>query len=428
MSRRRYRTAAVAAVLASSAAASAACPSDVNGDGATDIDDLVAVVLDWGTDGAANGTDVNGDGVVDVDDVVDLILAWGPADCPGDIVIDFWYGDEPSFGAPGRPQEQVNILGNVSAVNGLDALVFSVNAGPDRPLAVGPDTRRLAAPGDFNIELFYSELVVGANDVVVRATDNSGGEQIETIVLDLAAPQVWPLPYAVDWSTVTDIQDVVNVVDGVWALTDGGLRCTVPDYDRLVVLGDITWTDYEITVPVTVHGVDESGYEFPSILPGVGFILRWPGHSDNFDAGAQPNQGWWPFGAVAEYVFRLTGCLGRFELYGNPFVLRDEDEGCGLQVAFDETWIWKMRVTTQGPTGSLYQFKAWRQDDPEPADWLLSSLESPQELGAGCLGLLAHHVDVTFGDIAVVGVSAEAVEGRGGAEGPRDRGTEGLSD
>ena len=55
------------------------CPEDTNGDGNVDVDDLVAVILAWGT--ADRCADVNGDGFVNVDDLVALILAWGP--CAG---------------------------------------------------------------------------------------------------------------------------------------------------------------------------------------------------------------------------------------------------------------------------------------------------------------------------------------------------------
>jgi hypothetical protein len=52
------------------------CRGDTNRDGAVDVDDLVAVILAWGTDDLA--ADTNADGIVDVDDVVSVILNWGP--------------------------------------------------------------------------------------------------------------------------------------------------------------------------------------------------------------------------------------------------------------------------------------------------------------------------------------------------------------
>jgi hypothetical protein len=50
-------------------------PADVNGDGAVDVLDLIAVVLAWGPcPGCAE--DVNGDGFVDVLDLIEVVLNW----------------------------------------------------------------------------------------------------------------------------------------------------------------------------------------------------------------------------------------------------------------------------------------------------------------------------------------------------------------
>jgi hypothetical protein len=66
--------------LAPQALAGAACPADCDGNGVVDVDDLTAVILDWGTDGSGNGADIDGSGLVDVDDLTEVILGWGP--CP----------------------------------------------------------------------------------------------------------------------------------------------------------------------------------------------------------------------------------------------------------------------------------------------------------------------------------------------------------
>jgi hypothetical protein len=54
------------------------CPADVNADGTVDVQDLVDLLLAWGT--ADPEADVTGDGLVDVQDLVALIVAWGA--CP----------------------------------------------------------------------------------------------------------------------------------------------------------------------------------------------------------------------------------------------------------------------------------------------------------------------------------------------------------
>ena len=52
------------------------CPADTNGDGVVGVEDLIEVVLAWGSDDES--ADVTNDGIVDVEDLVQLILAWGP--------------------------------------------------------------------------------------------------------------------------------------------------------------------------------------------------------------------------------------------------------------------------------------------------------------------------------------------------------------
>ena len=57
------------------------CPQDcaIPPNGVVDIDDLLAVIADWGHIGPGS-TDVTGNGVVDIDDLLAVILAWGG--CP----------------------------------------------------------------------------------------------------------------------------------------------------------------------------------------------------------------------------------------------------------------------------------------------------------------------------------------------------------
>jgi hypothetical protein len=57
------------------------CEGDTDGNGFVDIDDIVNVVLDFGTDGATNGGDADGSGFVDIDDIVLVVLNFGT--CPG---------------------------------------------------------------------------------------------------------------------------------------------------------------------------------------------------------------------------------------------------------------------------------------------------------------------------------------------------------
>ena len=54
------------------------CEGDVNGDGVTNVTDLLAIVAAWGSNDA--DADIDGDGTVGVSDILIVIAGWG--DCP----------------------------------------------------------------------------------------------------------------------------------------------------------------------------------------------------------------------------------------------------------------------------------------------------------------------------------------------------------
>ncbi len=58
------------------------CRADIDGDGMVGVDDLLAVIVAWGSDDPfADIAPDGGDLLVDVDDLLEVILAWGT--CPG---------------------------------------------------------------------------------------------------------------------------------------------------------------------------------------------------------------------------------------------------------------------------------------------------------------------------------------------------------
>ncbi|MHC5025864.1 MAG: hypothetical protein ACYTGR_03785 [Planctomycetota bacterium] len=111
---------AVAALLIAPAAL--ACP-DTNGDDAVDVQDLTAVILDWGSDGSGNNGDVNGDGLVDVTDLTEVILAWGPFECPSE-------GCEV---LPGAPANDCCATATVLTGNPVSVPFDTTNANTDGP-------------------------------------------------------------------------------------------------------------------------------------------------------------------------------------------------------------------------------------------------------------------------------------------------------
>ena len=325
----------------------------------------------------------------------DLMFATPPAGV-GPPLIDLWYGTDQSFGQLGLPQLWVNILGNVSDSDGVASLTYSLNGGPVRSLNMGPTNYRLAEPGDFNIDIPTADLLEDVNSVIITAVDGLNNTSVEFVTIDFASGNLWPLPYSVDWSTVSNIQDVAQVVDGLWAIESNSLRPLQVEYDRLVAMGDIAWEEYEVTVPITIYGFDPGGFMAPSNRPGVGLLLRWLGHSDI--GNQQPEIGIDPLGAVGMYRISEDGPPHSIEMWTNE---SPTSPGVSRTLEFGIRYIWKMRVEDIADLGPLYSLKVWEDGEPEPLDWDLQEQQELTDLDVGSLVLVAHHVDAMFGTVTI---------------------------
>ena len=321
-----------------------------------------------------------------------------PTDGP---VIDVWYGNTQPFGQLGQPQPWVNILGTVSDSNGVASLAYRLNGGPSRPLSMGDDKRRLAAVGDFNIDLATSQLIDGANQVAITAVDNRGNTTVKTITVNYQSGTVWPVNYSIDWSSVSNIQDVAQIVDGEWALQGDGVRILDPDYDRLIAVGDVNWTDYEVVVPVTIHAVDGEGFvSGTSGGAAIGLLMRWNGHTDMPVSGWQPKTGWLPYGAIGWYWWNNPNSAN-LRIDGNNGFIKAQGSSI-TPPTVGGTYLIKMRVETiPNNGGSTYSLKFWPAGQSEPASWNLTAQEGPGNQASGSVLLLAHHIDATFGDVTV---------------------------
>ena len=317
-------------------------------------------------------------------------------------VIDIWYGSHQVFGYWGIPQSWVNILGNVSDPEGVSSLTYSLNSGSESPLSIGPDTLRLAAEGDFNVDIAYTDLDPGLNQVVITATDNLDNTTVETVTVEYVSGNVWPETYFIDWSSVITIPSVAQIVDGLWTLEADSIHPAVLGYDRLVAIGDVdvSWDDYEVTVPITIHGIDPAGYQPPSNGPSVGILMRWTGHTDSPISGWQPKSGWWPLGAIGMYRWKHGTPGDRLQIMGNRGIIVANDTS-GRKLGYEVPYIFKMRVETMPGEGGLYSFKVWEDGQPEPSGWDLTAQEGLSDPQNGSFLLLAHHVDASFGDVTV---------------------------
>jgi hypothetical protein len=316
-----------------------------------------------------------------------------------------WNGLDQSFGQLGVPQVAVNVLGNVSDPDGVASIRYSLNGAPDVTLRMGPDSRRLAKLGDFNVELPVTGLDNGANTLRLTATDSVGEVRVVDVDVNFAAGNVWPTPYSVDWSTASEINDVAQIVDGKWAFENGGVRTVEPAYDRIIAIGDVSWTNYEVTLPVTINGFDESGFSSPvsGRAAGLGLLVRWAGATDKPVVSAQPKSGWLPHGAIGWWWWQ-SPTSARLELTANGSLLQRTPYGTAPAVG--STLMYKMRVETDQVGVTRYSLKVWPSTQSEPATWNLAGSDKPGDPQMGSIVLLAHHVDATFGDVTVTPLGA----------------------
>ncbi len=313
-------------------------------------------------------------------------LTFAPSDTVGP-TINIWYGDQQSYGQKGQPQRWANILGNVSDPDGVVSLRYTLNGGPSRKLSIGPDGRRLANIGDFNVDLLVADLVVGNNTVVITAIDSQDNISTRTVTLNYQPTTVQP-SYTIDWSTITNtaqIQGQAHSIDGKWALDSGKVRTAEPGYDRMLGFGDIGWNDYEILAPITVHTIPEGNH-------GIGFVLRWTGATDNPRTCNQPKCGWLPLGTIAWYT------NGNLQLYVDGDTRLDSQKAT-LEEGM--TYWFRARVETN-PDGGLYSLRVWPEGQPEPGTWNVqgqSTLDQPQR---GAPSFAVHRADVSVGNITVL--------------------------
>jgi hypothetical protein len=315
-----------------------------------------------------------------------------------ELAIDVWYGKRQSFGRNGLPQQWINVLGRVYGP--VESLAYSLNDGPRVPLGIGPDKRRLPGIGDFNADLDYRALHEGENRLTLIAAGPHGHEIYQPVTIEFSGRQRCPLPYRVDWNRQARIQDRAQIVDGLWRISGDAVYPQEIGYDRLIAVGDYTWRDFEVTVPITVYAINASCYQPPSVHAGVGIVLRWRGHyargADPY-SGAQPRHGPTPYGAIAWYcVYHDDGpilCLFDPNFKRPVQVSRRLEPGV--------RYVFKAGVTSVPGETALYRLKVWEAGSAEPGAWDLEARGTLLDLERGSILLGAHHVAAGFGPVEV---------------------------
>jgi regulation of enolase protein 1 (concanavalin A-like superfamily) len=315
---------------------------------------------------------------------------------PAPPVINVWYGQNQTFGQNGVPQEWVNILGDVSDSGEVTSLTYSLNGGPEQPLWMGENEFRLVAPGEFNIELDYSQLNAGPNSLRISATDSLGYQSVYFVTVNYIQGQIWPVNYSINWLGVSNIESVVQVVDGRWQIQQGAVRTMETGYDRLIVMGDRnTWQQFVASVEVTINALDGHGF-------ALGILAGWQGHMPV------------PYGPITMEEPNPYPAFGGYsKTYANPPALRIQsnsptnpeslmaEDNSGRALAVGVKYIFKLQAQSNGLGGSHYKFKAWPAAGAEPPAW---DLEADGDLSQGSVGLVADRADVSFGAITISGL------------------------
>ncbi|MEX1239984.1 MAG: hypothetical protein WEB30_09705 [Cyclobacteriaceae bacterium] len=340
------------------------------------------------------------------------VLAGAESPRPGPrLQINNWHGLHQKVGHKGHAQNDFNLIGNVAGFAELDTLTYSLNGTAPVGLNIGlgkfGDDRRLAAAGDFNADIPVSLLREGRNSIVVKAKGPRGHETSVTVYVE-KLEGTYPLPVLIKWTDVGDPQNVGQYVDGKWAIEEGGLRTLQTGYDRVFLIGDTTWQDYEVSVPFTVHRVDtETGPV--SGGNGLGLLMRFTGHVNggpgNFPTG-QPKWGYQPFGCIGFLRWEKNEPDGEaFKQFYRGDKNHIENYGT-IAIKPGNVYHMRMRCVTlpdEGVEGvTRYSWKIWQEGETETSAWDWEVVQkSEHALRNGGLVLLAHHVDISFGNVTV---------------------------
>jgi hypothetical protein len=306
-------------------------------------------------------------------------------------------------GLLGTPQRFVNVIGNVSDPDGVQSLTYSLNDGPPVAMGIGPNGRRLVYDGDFNADLLIDDLMMGTNQLRFTMIDNEGNSESSTVSITRHDPTNWSLPEFVDWSTVSNATELAVPVDGVWSIDENNSLVSVDveqaGYDRLLAIGETTWTDYEVSVPVTFNQFIPSGPL--SGAQAFGLIAGWNGHNNTVTSGSQPLQGFLPdstgesptpFGAIAWW----RG--GRAQIINKDAV---GIVASSFSIAEGQTYQLKLQVD-KVTVGTVYRFKMWADGTAEPDAWLTyNAPDDALEPVSGSIALLAHEAAVAFGNVVI---------------------------
>jgi hypothetical protein len=284
-------------------------------------------------------------------------------------------------------QNDFNLLGHVHAISRISSVTCAVNQGAPRPLRFTV-FRRIVHYGDFNADIPVASLDAGDNRIVIRATDCEGRVAEANVVVTRLTGS-YPLPVDISWSAVHSLEDVGMCTDGRWVHGPQGLRTVEVGYDRVFLIGNRSWKDYEVTAPITILGFSQKSGPQSATVHHAGFCLRWAGHStEDNGSGDQPKWGLHPRGGIV-WLTSLRGGLPPVRQF-YPGDSERWQTFVPFPIQFGRPFWMKGRCETLAGDGvTRYSFKVWNRQEPEGWDFQVTQ-KSDVALRTGGLALVAH--------------------------------------
>ncbi len=290
-----------------------------------------------------------------------------------------------SWGPEGAPDESVVVPTAMQALTEASNLKWQVIS------RYATQINCTQSGGEYHVNCGYMRAFVKRNEFFWTRT--------------FSPPKSWPLPYSIDWTSTASIAERAQIFEGQWTHDGTGIRPVATGFDRVITLGDMAWTDYEVRAEITFNSFDQSR---PVVGSAVGLALGWQGHSD----WGQPRFGH-PSGGLCLYAWDTADPLFyKLQLGYSPGPAHDTVLAKQLtDLPLGVPHVFRFRERDLGNGASRYSCKVWRSDKPEPGAWTLQA-DIPHWAGEtgthpGSIVLVAHHADATFGDVTVTPVTGD---------------------
>jgi hypothetical protein len=312
-----------------------------------------------------------------------------PPDLP---VIEIYGGRDRIFGLNGDPQPTASIAGIVTSPSGVFSLWWRLDDGEWQLLDTNSDSTRVIGPGEFSIELEPRRIDADRTTMEIEVREGTEEEPGPTnsVTVDLQLLQSIDRgpDRVVTWAE-DDLDLNGQIANGGWELVPGGVAPIEPGPQRILLIGDQSWSNYEVEFSFIPGEIAPAPTAEPT-QPWAGVYLGWRG----FD----------PVASLSNNILRTAGGAG-FGQAGGPIVVGVRDETSFIETSNEVTLTPGLRyrlranaVSVQG--GTEVRVKVWLDSDPEPEKWTVETM-NPGANSGGSLALVAHRWDIVFETITI---------------------------